>query len=54
MTDKEWTDFFEVARTHTALGRVNHSELQTAFEKLAEFGYTFVAPPQARLEGSEA
>lgn len=49
MTDKEWSSFLIQANTHTAFGRLAHAEVQAAFEKLAELGYSVVkTEPKAK------
>jgi hypothetical protein len=42
MTDDEWDTFLQWVQAHTALGRLGHGELQTAFEKAAAAGYAVI------------
>jgi hypothetical protein len=42
MTDAEWEEFLRWMQTHTAFNRLNHAELQAAFERAAEQGFSVV------------
>jgi hypothetical protein len=53
MTDNETNVLIMELQRSTALNRVGHGELRTAFERIAELGYKLTAPAKPISERAD-